>query len=421
MNKRNILSIIPDFGPSSALYAVKPFLFLQDEKRIRFKVRRSGIPGTMHIDWADVVVFCRNTESYDLSLLDYAKWKNKKVIYNLDDNFFRIKPNTPIGNTDIGRIYRDPARMARLKEFLSRADLVFVYSEQLLQEARRFNGNVILEKGYFDFSLTDREIKKGPGSKIRITYATSRGRFDYLQPLITRAVEHISKAYGESVEFYIFGAALAVTGKNIHYVGLIKNYNSFIRRFHNTGCSIGLAPMEDDLFHRSKTNIKYREYGACGIAGIYSNAALYRTSVRDGINGLLVDNRPDAWIAAMERLITDPALRGQIAQNAYRDVLSNYSMADSCHRVFDAVEHLFSRRRETGNRRGSLKSRPTEDISTSGGSAAHGSADLKRIAGRTGRLKGHGPIGSVGIVSQYLYLLFRDTITALRINCLRRY
>jgi len=98
-----------------------------------------------------------------------------------------------------------------------------------------------------------------------------------------------------------------------------------MRQFSSTGFDIGLAPMLDDDFHRSKTNTKFREYGACGIAGIYSNVALYASFVKDGETGLLAENRPEAWYHAMVRLVNDPELRARIGGSARREIQHLYS------------------------------------------------------------------------------------------------
>lgn len=342
MTKIRVLSVVPDIIPSTVLFALKPMLFLRAKNKIEFKLTFSELPKRRYADWADVVVFCRNSEQIDLNFLQHAKNKNRKIIYELDDNILNVDPNTPFGMTIVGRHYLDLDRKDRLQTFLTSADLVRVYSEPLSEEAKKYNKNVVLSKGYFDFSLIENERRKKHDAKIRITYATSRGKIDYLQPLITEAIRSISGNYRDKVEFHIFGSRFPIKRPNIHFVPFTRNYDAFIRKFYRTGCDIGLAPMEDDLFHRSKTDVKYREYGACGTAGIYSDVSLYRSRIEDGVNGLLTDNSPGGWISAMARLIDDPALLESIRNNACRDVLKNYSMSDFCDRLFGDMERLVS-------------------------------------------------------------------------------
>ena len=112
---------------------------------------------------------------------------------------------------------------------------------------------------------------------------------------------------------------------NIRHHGLICQYDRYLRRFSRAGFDIGLAPLPDDVFYRSKTNNKFREYGAAGIAGIYSHNDVYSHCVQHEVSGLLVANDTDHWHDAIERLIEDEALRTRIQQQARRYVREHYS------------------------------------------------------------------------------------------------
>ena len=96
---------------------------------------------------------------------------------------------------------------------------------------------------------------------------------------------------------------------NVRHHGLIYGYDRYLRRFSRAGYDIGLAPLPDDVFHRSKSNNKFREYGASRVAGIYSHNDAYSNCVEHEVSGLLVSNDAGHWYDALERLIEDEALR----------------------------------------------------------------------------------------------------------------
>jgi hypothetical protein len=62
--------------------------------------------------------------------------------------------------------------------------------------------------------------------------------------------------------------------------------------------------------------VKLIDAARCGAAGLYSDRPPYRGFVRDGQDGLLLDDEPAHWLAAIERLITDPEERQRLAAGA---------------------------------------------------------------------------------------------------------
>ncbi|HTB47184.1 MAG TPA: glycosyltransferase [Acetobacteraceae bacterium] len=79
---------------------------------------------------------------------------------------------------------------------------------------------------------------------------------------------------------------------------------------------IGLAPLADNAFNRCKSAIKTLDYAALGLAVVASDVTAYRGSLADGPGGLLAANRPDAWYAALSRLVRDRELRQALGQGA---------------------------------------------------------------------------------------------------------
>jgi glycosyltransferase involved in cell wall biosynthesis len=95
-----------------------------------------------------------------------------------------------------------------------------------------------------------------------------------------------------------------------------KDYASFGNALSSSGIDIAIVPLQDNRFNSCKSNIKWLEYSACGIAGIYADLPPYNTSVEHGKSGVLVNDDPDKWFQAMCLLIDHPELRHSIARQA---------------------------------------------------------------------------------------------------------
>jgi hypothetical protein len=113
-----------------------------------------------------------------------------------------------------------------------------------------------------------------------------------------------------------------------------------MQAIYNMGYDIGLAPLKNDLFHNSKTNNKFREYGACWVAGVYSNAEIYTDCVENGRTGLLVSNEEDAWYKAIKKLIDDPGLRESIQAEARAYVEKEYALNAFASSLMDDINQL---------------------------------------------------------------------------------
>ena len=91
------------------------------------------------------------------------------------------------------------------------------------------------------------------------------------------------------------------------------NYFSFLRMMTGQRWDIGLAPLTHGIHEDCKSDLKFLEYGALGIPGIYSRSVVY-SSVKDGETGLLAEG--EEWTDAILRVAHDADLRARIAANA---------------------------------------------------------------------------------------------------------
>jgi len=341
MNSRipNILAVLPGFIPSTLMQVVNPLLALEKMKLINFRATLEFYIRQADLRWADLVVFCRNTEPKYFYILETLLQKSIPFIYDIDDNLFEIPTDTPLG-----QYHRSPERLATLSSYIQLASLVRVYSPPLEERVRELNPAVVRVVPPLQWDLIRASSHPRQDELIKIIYVTSRSD-DNLWSIFLPAVKQVLHNYPGKVAMVFWGYSPPEVrkSKGVFSLPSIKNYNRFMRAFSKKSFDIGLAPLPNEEFYRSKTNNKFREYGACKIAGIYSQTPIYRDCVTDGVTGLLVKNDPDAWYDGLVRLIEDQALRVKIANSAYAYVRERYSEEVYCSILWEQIQSLIHR------------------------------------------------------------------------------
>jgi hypothetical protein len=193
--------------------------------------------------------------------------------------------------------------------------------QQLNAQVRRVDGPV-------DWDLIPVSPPLRDSRRVRIVYATSRWAKDDLASLFLEDMQRLLSTYQGRIEFFCWGYHPPELRGHpvVRFLDFVPDYDHFFRRFARSGFDIGLAPLRDEVFYRSKSNNKFREYAACRIAGVYSDLPVYSTCVTSRQTGLLVPNRPGAWFRALSQLVEDQALRHHIQEQAFAYARTHYSL-----------------------------------------------------------------------------------------------
>lgn len=88
---------------------------------------------------------------------------------------------------------------------------------------------------------------------------------------------------------------------------------------------IGIAPLRDSNFNRAKSNLRWLEYSALSIPTVASNIQPFKTSIKDGVDGILC-NSSQGWYDSLKSLILDPIKRSRMGAEAYNSVRKSHSM-----------------------------------------------------------------------------------------------
>lgn len=112
---------------------------------------------------------------------------------------------------------------------------------------------------------------------------------------------------------------------------------------------VNLAPLELDLgeggrFNEAKSAIKHLEAALVEVPTVASPTQPYREAIEHGVNGMLAAGH-DEWVAALDALLSDAAMRHRIGARARRDVLLQLSPHLQGRRYLAVLEQAVARGR----------------------------------------------------------------------------
>lgn len=278
------------------------------------------------LDRVDVIVIQRLfPHAKTLPFVDLLFASRLPVIFELDDLLTELPATNPHYETS-------EACRPHVIDAIRHADLVTVSTTALEQEYRLHNPNIRVLPNALDTRLfqgpeprsSTRQPTAGP---VTIAYTGTPTHLDDLE-MIERALCRVHERYRERVRFYFMGCVTQrLAGlPGVELAPLEMDYRRYAGILSRTEIDLAVIPLRDNRFNRCKSNIKYLEYGICGIPGVFSDLRPYRESVTNGTTGILVMDDDEAWFDAISSLVDDPVYRESIASQARTEVLERYSL-----------------------------------------------------------------------------------------------
>ena len=301
----------------------------------------------------DAVIFQRefpqNIAAYD-QIINLAKHAGKPVIYELDDLLFSLPEQHP---ERLAAAYT--SSLLPMLTAVVEADLVTVPTRHLQAFLRPFNPHVAILPNYLDDSLWSlkppvlRENKEKP---LVIGYMGSSSHLPDLEIIAPVLIELLSRYPGQ-LEVWIWGTRPPDSLRALPQVKWVpspsNNYKEFVRYFQTQSADIFVAPLVDNSFNRCKSPLKFFEYSALGVAGVYSKVAPYQSVITHGHDGLLAAS-PQEWLDHLLKLVEDDEYRFELAKNAQNTVNAKWLLSKNTQQwteIFDHLPELVTSRPET--------------------------------------------------------------------------
>lgn len=257
-------------------------------KRLGWPVAVGGDPNEF-----DIIIFQKRLDTPDFLLAQKLKGK-KRIVFQLSEAYY-LKPNWA----------------GAVRRFAKLAD-VAVAGTPLIQNyfKKLHRPSVIIPTG-LDFAALPKGSRKPP---VKICWIGSLLNERYLRHMIAPLNE-----LWRSTNFTlrVIGGQrprLPFKGKR-HFIQW--KLNEAERQVSE--CHIGIAPLDCKPFEYAKSPSKPILYMAQGLAVVATDTPTYRTLIRDGVNGFLIQNNDRAqWTRVLRELITNAKKRNAIAAAGHK-------------------------------------------------------------------------------------------------------
>lgn len=230
-----------------------------------------------------------------------------RLVLVLDDDLLDPAAMRPLPRDYRQRLWQRIGRLApRLPDLI---DKLWVTSEALAERYRHLGAVALPLRPHPDL-LANRP-------RLQIAYlgtSAHEAEFAWLLPLL----EELQRRHGHT-HVELFGdLALNRRFRQLPRVRILHpmRWSNYLAETGAGSIDILLTPLLAGAFNAARAPVKLIDAARTGAAGLYSDRPPYRGFVRDGIDGLLLDDDPARWLTAIDRLVADPGERHRLAMAA---------------------------------------------------------------------------------------------------------
>ena len=264
---------------------------------------------------ADVLIINNLCDEDILPIIRKRKAAGKLTIYEISDDLSDIPP----AYGQIRDVYLRSKNLLLMKRLANYCDALQFCSHEL---QRKF-GYLNATSAVFPNQMLEipSERKTRPSENVTVGWGGSLGHLKDMESISKALIEWVMSRENVRLhlmcpdEIWALFDRLPRDRISRSPTGSLQDYYRFVSQL-----DIGIAPLEDSDFNRSRSDVKFLEYAAHTVAPVVQARGPYLMSVQSGKTGLLF-NSADELISILDRLAYDASARAGLAAAAYRYVL----------------------------------------------------------------------------------------------------
>jgi glycosyltransferase involved in cell wall biosynthesis len=275
------------------------------------------------------------------TLLVQARRHRVPFLYDVDDLLIDVHESHP------DRAFYQSRKLHALKPLLD-ADLAVASTQELAGALTPFQNTLVLPnrlpmKLWSSDSTPSKSNAhvRGPrlapsahqfSPPLTIGYVGSRTHAPDLE-MVEDAIISVLDRHRSAVRFLSVGVPLSPKLRSHEQARMVMpsksvqhDYSQFASFARTLSFDVGIAPLVDTPFNRCKSDVKFQEYSALGVPGVFSDLPPYR-HVRHGENGLLATTTSQ-WADCLNQLLDSTDLRRSMSARAGESLRSAGSSRD---------------------------------------------------------------------------------------------
>ncbi len=274
---------------------------------------------------------CRDAARADAVLLHRktltaaeAWWLGEvRLIYDVDDAVMVQARRPDVAHT---------GRLRRWRRTVARADLVLAGNPLLAEQAREGGARQVeVVPTGLDTTRYAPKTDYAAGDAVRLVWIGSRSTLKQLAAL-RPTLEALGADRPDLVLRIIADASLDLARLPVEAVPWARETEAA----HLAEADIGIAPLPDTAYTRGKCGFKVLQSMAAGLPVVASPVGVQAAYVRHDESGLVAEDTA-AWLAAVERLAADAALRARLGRAGRKRVEREFDVSVLAPRVCAAV------------------------------------------------------------------------------------